>query len=77
MIRQAEVFGFHFARLDIRAHAGRHASAVAEVLAELHLEPDYGALPEAERLVLLERMIEDRRPVIPATSLGSPRRRRR
>lgn len=70
VIRQAEVFGFHFARLDIRAHAGRHASTIAEVLEELHLEPNYAALTEAERLTLLERMIEDRRPVIPSDISG-------
>ncbi|MBO9532368.1 MAG: phosphoenolpyruvate carboxylase [Solirubrobacteraceae bacterium] len=70
VIRQVEVFGFHFARLDIRAHAGKHASTIQEVLAELHLESDYGALSEAERLALLEKMIEDRRPVIPMDISG-------
>ncbi|MFT4034144.1 MAG: phosphoenolpyruvate carboxylase [Patulibacter sp.] len=70
VIRQVEVFGFHFARLDIRAHAARHHAALAEVLEELHLQADYGALPESEQLALLERLIEDRRPLIPSDISG-------
>ena len=31
-IRQVEVFGFHFARLDVREHAARHGAAIAEML---------------------------------------------
>ena len=34
-IRQVEVFGFHFARLDVREHAARHGAAIAEVLSAL------------------------------------------
>ena len=49
VIRQAEVFGFHFARLDIRDHAKRHETALAEVFALTGVEPDYAALPEAEK----------------------------
>jgi phosphoenolpyruvate carboxylase len=66
VIRQVEVFGFHFTRVDIREHAGVHRHAIAEILAELGLEPDYAGLPEAERVAVLVREIEARRPLIPA-----------
>ncbi len=70
VIRQVEVFGFHFAKVDIRQHARRHRAALAEVLAELGIENDYGALPEAERRALLEREIENHRPLIPQDVSG-------
>ncbi len=31
LVRQAEIFGFHLASLDLRQHSARHASAIAEV----------------------------------------------
>lgn len=70
VIRQVEVFGFHFARLDIREHAGIHAHAIGEVLAAVGLEDDYAGLGEAERVALLARLIEERRPLIPADTGG-------
>ena len=65
VIRQVEVFGFHFARLDVREHAVRHRAALAEILGELGICEGYGALDEAERADLLTREIDDRRPLIP------------
>jgi len=35
VIRQVEVFGFHFARLDVREHARIHRAALDEVFATL------------------------------------------
>ena len=35
MIRQVEVFGFHFATLDVRQHAKVHRAALAEVFGTL------------------------------------------
>nr|MDQ3044654.1 phosphoenolpyruvate carboxylase [Chloroflexota bacterium] len=46
VIRQVEVFGFHFARLDVRDYAARHATALDDVLRRSGVEPDYLALPE-------------------------------
>lgn len=69
-IRQVEVFGFHFARLDIREHAGIHAHAIGEILAELGIEADYAALEEPEKISLLVREIDQRRPLIPADISG-------
>jgi len=70
VIRQVEVFGFHFTRLDIREHAGVHRHAIGEILAELGLEDGYADRTVAERLVILEREIETRRPLIPADIAG-------
>jgi phosphoenolpyruvate carboxylase len=70
LIRQVEVFGFHFGRLDIREHAGRHKAALAEVFAELGIEEDYGSLGGEERLQLLVHEIANRRPLIPADTSG-------
>ena len=65
-IRQVEVFGFHFARLDVREHAARHGEAIAEVLSALGVHEAYGSLGPGERLSLLAREIAERRPLIPS-----------
>jgi phosphoenolpyruvate carboxylase len=65
VIRQVEVFGFHFARLDIREHAGIHRRALAEIYGALHVCEDYEGLPDEERVTLLQSQIADRRPLIP------------
>ncbi len=70
VIRQVEVFGFHFARLDIREHARIHNRAVGEIYATLGIREDYTTLSEDERIALLCRDIADRRPLIPADTGG-------
>jgi phosphoenolpyruvate carboxylase len=65
VIRQVEVFGFHFAKLDVRQHAKVHRAALHEVFAGLRVLPDYSSLPEQERCELLAGFIADRRPLIP------------
>ncbi|MDP9366678.1 MAG: phosphoenolpyruvate carboxylase, partial [Chloroflexota bacterium] len=76
VIRQAEVFGFHFAMLDIRDHARRHETALAEVLAVTGVEPGYRDLPEPERRALLAREIANPCPLIPVdlAALGAEAR---
>jgi len=69
-IRQVEVFGFHFARLDIREHAARHGAAIAEVLSALGVHAAYASLAPAERSALLAREIAQRRPLIPSDLSG-------
>ncbi len=59
------MFGFHFARLDIREHAGVHRRALAEIYRALRVCDDYEGLPEEERVALLQAQIADRRPLIP------------
>jgi phosphoenolpyruvate carboxylase len=65
VIRQVEVFGFHFARLDIREHARVHRRALAEIYGALRVCEDYEDLPDEERVALLQAQIADRRPLIP------------
>ena len=65
VIRQVEVFGFHFGTLDVRQHARVHRAALAEVFRNLRVSPDYADLGEDGRRELLCRHIEDRRPLIP------------
>ena len=69
-IRQVEVFGFHFARLDIREHADRHGAAIAEILSALGVHEAYASLGAAERSALLAREIAERRPLIPSDLSG-------
>jgi phosphoenolpyruvate carboxylase len=65
VIRLTEVFGFDFAKLDIRDHARRHAEALHQVFLETGVEPDYHALDEEQRQALLLREIDDARPLVP------------
>jgi phosphoenolpyruvate carboxylase len=66
VIRQVEVFGFHYAQLDIREHARIHRSSLAEIYATLGIRADYGSLAPAARVALLCRDITDPRPLVPA-----------
>jgi phosphoenolpyruvate carboxylase len=70
VLRQVEVFGFHFARLDIREHAARHRDALDEILAELRVLPGYAGRPDAERSAVLAGLIADPRPLIPQDLSG-------
>jgi len=58
---QADVFGLHAARLDLRQHSSVHEAAVAELLAR----PDYASLAESAKVALLLEKIGS------AQSLGS------
>jgi phosphoenolpyruvate carboxylase len=70
VIRQVEVFGFHFALLDIRENADVHRAAIDEILSVLAVREGYAELGEADRMALLAREIEDRRPLIPQDISG-------
>ncbi|BCL82990.1 phosphoenolpyruvate carboxylase [Ktedonobacteria bacterium brp13] len=62
LIRQVEVFGFHFAALDVRQHSERHAAALSELLQVTGLRSDdYRTLPEEEKLQILDRLLNDPR----------------
>jgi phosphoenolpyruvate carboxylase len=66
MIREVEVFGFHYARLDIREHAKVHRHSLAEIFGVLGVCTGYEELGDSARAELLKRHIADRRPLIPA-----------
>lgn len=57
LVRLAEIFGFHLARLDIRQESSRHQMAVAEILAAMPGVQAYADLDEAARLDLLEDIV--------------------
>ena len=65
VIRQAEVFGFHLATLDIRDHSKRHQETISEVLRVTGVHNAYCELTNDEKSDLLAREISDPRPLIP------------
>ncbi len=65
LIRQVEVFGFHYARLDIRDHSRRHEKAIDESFRLTGIAADYATLPEDERVRILAREIGSLRPIVP------------
>ena len=62
---QARIFGFHLSELDLRQHAARHTSALAEVFERYGLPPDYGALTEDARAEILTGALLAGRPLTP------------
>jgi phosphoenolpyruvate carboxylase len=55
---QTQVFGLHFARLDIRQESSRNERVVAELVRLLGMAPDYSALGEEEKCALLARPVD-------------------
>jgi phosphoenolpyruvate carboxylase len=62
-IRQAELFGFHLATLDVRQHSKEHENAMAEILSAMHIVDDYASLAEDEKIELLNQLLTDPRPL--------------
>ena len=60
---RADAFGFHLAALDLRQHSEVHERAVAALLAHAGVEADYAAMPEADRVALLTRELQNGRPL--------------
>ncbi|GGE02250.1 phosphoenolpyruvate carboxylase [Paenibacillus nasutitermitis] len=63
LIRQVELFGFHLAALDVRQHSQEHENAMSEVLSNMNIVENYGALNEEEKIDLLHRLLKDPRPL--------------
>ncbi|MCC2684349.1 MAG: phosphoenolpyruvate carboxylase [Paenibacillaceae bacterium] len=63
MLRQAELFGFHLATLDVRQHSKEHDLAMAEVLSKMGIAANYSALAEDAKIELLAKLLEDPRPL--------------
>lgn len=72
LIRAVEVFGFHLATLDIRQHADRHRSAMAEIMERYGLAKNYTGMTEAERAALLSREILNERPLTARLEFSDP-----
>jgi phosphoenolpyruvate carboxylase len=72
--RRVEAFGFSLAELEERQHAGRHAAAVAELLA-IGGVTGYLHMDESERMRALEQRLEAPAPLaIPAEALTAQTR---
>lgn len=56
--RQLDIFGLHAARLDIREDSSRFNSALSEILRAVRIEPDFEHLPDQERTLLLNRLLD-------------------
>jgi phosphoenolpyruvate carboxylase len=63
LIRAVQVFGLHLATLDLRQSSDKHEEVIAELLRVARLEPDYAALTEDAKRVLLLRLLNDARPL--------------
>lgn len=64
IIRLVDVFGFHLAMMDIRDHSGRHHATVDWMLRHSDVEQNYARLGAAERASLLQRIINEPRPLV-------------
>jgi phosphoenolpyruvate carboxylase len=64
LIRQAGVFGFHTARLDIRQNSAVHTAALSEITERLGLV-NYGGMTDDKKFEWLTREIKNPRPLIP------------
>jgi phosphoenolpyruvate carboxylase len=64
VLRRAEVFGFHLARLDLRQHSQVHEGVVAEILRAAGVVDDYRALDEDGRAAVLVRELTSPRPLV-------------
>ena len=63
LMRAVQVFGFHLATVDMRQSSDKHEAVIAELLRVSMIEPRYEDLDEAGRCALLQRMLEDARPL--------------
>src|SRR5271170_3440015 len=61
LCRAVETFGFHLATLDLRQNADVHARVIAELLKVAGVTPDYEALDEPARILLLQRELASQR----------------
>ncbi len=64
LLIEVRSFGFHLMTLDIRQHSGMHLQAVAELLRVAGVCGNYEELPEKERVLILNREIQNPRPLI-------------
>jgi phosphoenolpyruvate carboxylase len=55
---QVDVFGLHWARLDLRQHSAWHEAAIADVLNKLGTSADYAALSEADKVRVLSEQLD-------------------
>ncbi len=64
LIRQVQLFGFHLAALDIRNHSGEHEAAITEILRKVRISENYAALPETDKIKIMQNILSDPRPLL-------------
>ncbi|MBX9615812.1 MAG: phosphoenolpyruvate carboxylase [Caulobacteraceae bacterium] len=72
LIATVDVFGFHMATLDLRQNSDVHARVVGDLLRVAGVCPDYAALDEDARLVLLAHELATPRPLFSPYASYSP-----
>src|SRR5690554_3476072 len=65
LLAQVSTFGFRLASLDFRQHSRVHEAVVSELLAVAGVAPDYASMDEEARLELLNRELQNSRPLRP------------
>ncbi|MDQ6693880.1 MAG: phosphoenolpyruvate carboxylase, partial [Chloroflexota bacterium] len=73
LIRRVQIFGFHFAELEIRQHAERHTEAIAELM-DLSGAPGYKDMSYSERQEVLEGRMTGPALDIPVAALSGQTR---
>ncbi len=64
LILRVRLFGFHFASMDVRQHAGRHTEAVAEILKRSGVVSGYERLPVSQQLATIRPLLHRRKRLI-------------
>ncbi len=71
----AGAFSFRLAGLDVRQHSGVHEAALDEIFRLAGVTSGYADLPEEEKLAVLERELDQPRPLLaPGAALSPPTR---
>jgi phosphoenolpyruvate carboxylase len=62
LIMKVRIFGLNLAPLDVREDGRLHITAMHEMLAHYNMEADYAAMPETDKIALLNRELQSTRP---------------
>ncbi|WP_313604435.1 phosphoenolpyruvate carboxylase [Comamonas jiangduensis] len=63
LIRAVKVFGFCLSTVDLRQSSDKHEAVMAELLAVAQVEANYAQLDEASKCALLQRLLQEARPL--------------
>ncbi len=63
LIRAVKVFGFCLSTVDLRQSSDKHEAVMAELLAVAQVEVNYAQLDEASKCALLQRLLQEARPL--------------
>lgn len=67
LVEKVRIFGLHIVPLDIREDSQRHLHAIKELFAAYNIVPDFTALDEETKRVILTQQISNPRPLFPVT----------